>query len=328
MEFWKSKFENFLMFNKLKKFPVYQRNRILKQDLKSHGLLLLSTLIAGANYTISKFATPEYIAPSAIILLRIIATILLFNSIGLFIKEKIEKSDRKKIFLCALFGVAFNQLLFSTGLSLTSPINASLMMTVTPIIVLIISAIKGFERITPIRILGLILGTIGTGALLLSGKEQFQELFIGDILVLLNAVSWALFLVIAKPLLAKYHFITVSRWMFNLGFILVLPFSINSFLETKWQNFDTTAYLSIGFIIIFATYISYILNVGVLKKVNPSVAGSYIYLQPVFAAVIALILGKHELTTEKIVYSILILTGVFFINKQPHLKTRDQLYSN
>ncbi|MCR6638484.1 MAG: DMT family transporter [Sporocytophaga sp.] len=103
---------------------------------------------------------------------------------------------------------------------------------------------------------------------------------------------------------------------------------MNSFLDTKWQNFDTTAYLSIGFIIIFATYISYILNVGVLKKVNPSVAGSYIYIQPVFAAVIALMLGKDELTPEKIVYSLLILTGVFLINKQPHKKTRDQVYSN
>ncbi|WP_156027156.1 DMT family transporter [Sporocytophaga myxococcoides] len=316
------------MFNKLKNLPVYLRNIILKQDLKSHGLLLLSTLIAGANYTISKFATPEYIAPSAIILLRIIATILLFNALGFFVKEKIDLSDRKRIFLCALFGVACNQLLFYKGLSLTSPINASLMMTVSPIIVLVISAINGFERITPFRILGLLLGTIGTSALLLSGKDQFNELFIGDTLVLLNAVSWALFLVIAKPLLAKYHFITVSRWMFNLGFFLVFPFSINSFMETKWQNFDSTAYLSIGFIIIFATYISYILNVGVLKKVNPSVAGSYIYLQPIFAAFIALMLGKDELTSEKIAYSILILTGVFLINKQPHKKVRDQLYSN
>jgi len=290
----------------------------VKKDLKSHGLLLLSTLIAAANYTISKLATPEYIAPSAIILLRVIATVLLFNVLGLFVRETVEPTDRKRVVLCALFGVACNQLLFYKGLSLTSPINASLMMTVTPIIVLVISAIYGFEKITLIRIIGLVLGSIGTGALLLSGKEeQFNELFVGDILVLLNAVSWALFLVIAKPLLARYHFITITRWMFNVGLLLVLPFSLESFWETKWSNFNSTAYWSIGFIILFATYLAYILNVGVLKKVNPSVAGSYIYFQPLFAAVIALALGMDNLTPLKVVYSIIILTGVYLINKPP-----------
>jgi len=280
-------------------------------------MLFSTALIGGFNYSISKMVMPVYIQPSSIVVSRGIVSIFIFWGISfLFVNEKVEKKDMARIFLSALFGIALNQLLFYEGLNLTTPINASLMMTVTPIIVLIISSfIIREEKISITKIIGVLLGTTGTVLLLLhSGRGKVEGLFTGDILVLLNAIAWACFLVTVKPLMHKYHPFTILKWIFLLGFFMVLPFGYDDFIHTRWGSLTAEAWWAFGFIIFFATLCSYYLNSAVLKYVNPSIAGSYIYLQPLLAAFIAILWGKDRFDVEKLGYLVIILSGVYLVS--------------
>ncbi|WMJ75036.1 DMT family transporter [Cytophagaceae bacterium ABcell3] len=282
---------------------------------KAHALLIASTLIAGFNLTLSKFVMPEYIQPSAIIVIRVLTSAIFFGLLHhIFIKEPIAFKDIKKIFPCALFGIAINQLLFFEGLNLTAPINAALMMTTAPVLVLLISSYMLKERITLPKALGILLAATGAILLLLQSGTATGELFKGDLFVLINAASWAVFLVIAKPLLQQYHAITIIKWMFYLGFFMVLPFGVKDVGAINWGVIPTHALLSLGFIVLFATIGAYYLNVGVLRYVNPSVAGTYIYFQPVVASLIAVSFNQDTFTNEKILYSSLIVTGVYMVS--------------
>ncbi len=279
-------------------------------------MLILASLIGAFNYTISKMVMPDFVKPMAIVVTRGIIAIAVFSLIHfLFIKEKLEKEDYKRVFLAALFGIALNQVFFYQGLNLTAPINAALMMTVTPIIVLLISFIARKEKITATKITGVLLGTIGTALLLLhSGKGTVNGLFTGDLLVLINAVSWACFLVTVKPLMQKYHPFTILKWIFLIGFFMIIPFGYQDFITTDWTLLSYEAWWAFAFIMFFATLCAYFLNSAVLKYVNPSVAGSYIYLQPLMAALIAISWGKDAFSFEKLAYLIIILSGVYLVN--------------
>ncbi|MFN6944391.1 MAG: DMT family transporter [Cytophagaceae bacterium] len=294
----------------------------MKDQLKAHLILITSTLIAGFNFTISKLVMPEFIQPSAIIVIRVFIAALFFIILHfLTIKEPVKKGDLIRIFPCALFGIAINQLLFYEGLNLTTPINAALMMTTAPILVLTISAILIKEKITINKIAGISLGAIGAISILLHSGQTAGKLFTGDLLVLTNAVSWAIFLVIAKPLLQRYHALTIIKWMFIMGFFMVFPFGINNVIDIQWADMPGFALLSLGFIVVFATIFAYILNVGALRYVNPSVAGTYIYFQPALASLIAVFFGQDELTKEKIFFSLLILGGIYLVSrKKPRIK--------
>ncbi len=290
-------------------------------------MLVFTTLIGGFNYTISKIVMPAYIQPSGIIVLRGIVCILVFGAIDIFfVKERVEKKDFGRLLLCALFGIAINQLMFYNGLNLTTPINASLMMTTSPIIILVISSLVLKERITFLKVAGLILGATGTILLLLhSGMGEKGDLLIGDIMVLINAISWGCFLVTVKPLMMKYNPFTVLKWVFFFGFFMVLPFGYHDFISVKWELMTYEAMWALAFVVIFATLFAYYYNAAVLKYVNTSIAGSYIYLQPVLAAAIAIAWGKDIFSLQKLAYSFLILSGVYLVslrknNSQSNIK--------
>lgn len=275
-----------------------------------------AALIGGFNYSISKMVMPDPIKPLSIVVARGIISIAVFGLIHFFfVKEKLDHKDLGRVFLAALFGIAINQMGFYVGLNLTTPINASLMMTVTPIIVLIISSLSLREKINFTKVLGVLLGTTGTALLLLhSGRGKVEGLFTGDLLVLFNAVAWACFLVTVKPLMQKYNPFTILKWIFFLGFLVVLPFGYQDFMQTSWSTLPTEAWWAFGFIIVFATLFSYYLNSAVLKYVNPSIAGSYIYFQPLLAACIAIAWGKDHFDLEKLSYLIIILSGIYLVS--------------
>jgi drug/metabolite transporter (DMT)-like permease len=295
----------------------------MKTSFKAHLMLITASLIGAFNYTISKMVMPDFVKPMAIVVTRGIIAIGIFSLIHfLFIKERLEKEDYKRVFLAALFGIVLNQVSFYHGLNLTAPINAALMMTITPIIVLLISFSTHKEKITITKILGVLLGTLGTALLLLhSGKGTVNRLFTGDILVLLNAVSWACFLVTVKPLMQKYNPFTILKWIFLIGFFMIIPFGYQDFITTDWVLLSYEAWWALAFIILIATLCAYFLNSAVLKYVNPSVAGSYIYLQPLMAAIIAISWGKDAFSFEKLTYLIIILSGVYLVNFQNEKKS-------
>jgi len=196
---------------------------------------------------------PEYINPSGFILLRVLGGVsLFFLFFKIFINERINNSDLPRFALCGLFGVAINQLFFFEGLNLTTPINAAIIMTTNPILVIVISALLIREKISLMKIIGIIFGFIGACNLILnSGDFSFNNNFlIGNFLVFINATSYALYLVLVKNLMKKYNPITVMFYVFFFGLIFVFPFGYENVMLIDLQIFTTEIYLKVLFVII------------------------------------------------------------------------------
>ena len=283
----------------------------------SHVALIIVNLIYALNYTIAKDVMPEYIEPSGFILLRVIGGSILFFFIYFFIvKERVKKKDFFRLMLCGLFGVAINQLFFFEGLNLTTPINAAIIMTISPVLVIITSAIIIKEKITVRKIIGIFLGLIGACILILnSGDISFKnDFFTGNILVLINATSYAIYLVLVKTLMKRYNPITVMFYVFIFGLIFVLPFGIDEIQKIDLTTFNEEIYLKIGFVVICTTFIAYMFNAFALKSLNPSVVSVYIYLQPLLASLIAIALNSDTLSLVKILSAIFIFSAVFLVS--------------
>lgn len=280
----------------------------------------IATLIYGVNYTIAKEVMPFYVKPFAFILLRVSGATLVFWILGLFIKQqKIEKEDYKKILLAAFFGVALNMLSFFKGLSLTTPISASVMMVTSPIMVLIFSSILIKKSIGKQRILGIIIGLVGAILLITYGSSSNTDATNsnwGNFLVFVNATSYGLYLVLAKNLSIKYNPIVFVKWFYLFGLILVIPFGYSELNEVVWQEIPTNIYWNIGFVIIFTTCITYVFNLYGLSKLKPTTVSVFIYLQPVIATVYALIVGSDSLNLVKLGATLLIFSGVYLVTKQ------------
>ena len=287
--------------------------------LKVHLALFAVNLLYGANYTIAKEVMPLYIQPFGFIVIRVLsATILFFLIHALLMKEKVERQDIPRLVLCAIFGVALNQLFFFKGLNLTTPINASLMMITTPVSVLLIAVFSKVEKLTLAKVSGVLLAAAGAFAIIYWGKHFTvnDNSFLGDIFILINASSYAVFLVLVKPLMSKYHPLTVIKWVFLFGLPFVLPVGWREFMEIRWEEMPLSAWMCVVYVVIGPTFLAYLLNVYALIKANPSLVGVYIYLQPLLASAIALALGKDELTAIKIFASFLIFTGVYLAGKK------------
>lgn len=294
-------------------------------NYKAHLALLGANLIYGANFLIAKGVMPNKITPSALVLLRIIAAGILFWIVKQFIKETIEKKDFIRLVFCGLFGISTNMLLFFHGLSLTSPIDASIIMTTTPVIVLILSALILKEKITTNKYIGILIGGIGAVLLILYGKTAGgTSSFLGNLFVFLNACSYGLYLVLVKPLMNKYKAISVISWVFFFGLIFVIPFGIHDLITTNFNAFTTNTYLAIIFVIVGTTFLTYLFNIYALSYVSPSVNGSYIYLQPVLSfimvSIYAFILGNEayvkDINLIKILSCFLVVIGVFMVSKK------------
>lgn len=289
----------------------------MKTNLKVHLALFMVSLIYGATFTIAKQVMPEYVKPFAFILLRVsVAAVCIFIFHSIFVKKHItERKDFLQLGISALFGVAFNMLLFFKGLSITTPINGSVLMMNTPIFVVVFAALYLKEKITIQKILGIVIAAFG--AILLMGGTRLNfsnETVWGDVMVTANAIIYAFYLVYAKSLMQKYHPLTVTMWSFVFGWFVVLPFGAGEFMEIDFADFTPKIWLFVGFITIGSTFITYVLNAYALRKASSSLVGTYIYLQPVLATLIAIISGKDMLTFEKCCYILVIFCGVFLVS--------------
>ena len=285
--------------------------------LLAHLALLGANLIFGVNYVIAKGIMPDYMEPRAIILLRVVGATIIFWIIGSFApKEKVEKKDLFKLGYLSLFGVAINQIMFFEGLNLTTPINASIIMVSVPILVLVFSHFFIGDKLTRNKIIGISLGFCGAAFLILQGGDLTfsSNTFLGNILVLTNASSYALFLVLVKPLMKKYSPITIMKWVFLFGMVVVAPFSIKLVISTDYSVIPTSIWFSIGFVILFTTVFAYLLNNYSLKTISPTINSAYIYMQPVIASVVALLYGKDKLSFEEVIAASLIFVGVYYVS--------------
>jgi drug/metabolite transporter (DMT)-like permease len=283
-----------------------------------YSALLFVTLIYGANYTIAKFVVPVFLVPMAFVSLRVSVSSILFWSIGNAIPaQKVSKADHWLLFKCALFGTALNQFLFFKGLSLTTPIHASLIMTMTPIAVMLVAAFLGREKLTMMKIGGTFIGFVGVILLLTKDGVSLQEgTFTGDFFILMNGTVYAVYLVLVKPLMHRYHHFTVLKWIFLYGSMLIIPLGIQDLFQANWQDFTWVTWSSLVYVVLATTFIVYLLNGWALKYVDSSVVGIFIYLQPVFATLVALSLGQDQLDVQTVLYALIIMCGVYLVSKK------------
>lgn len=293
---------------------------------KRNWALVAATLVSiiyGVTFTIAKDVMPKHIDAFGFIFLRVGGSMLLFWLATLFVKtEKIEKNDFPRIIAASFFGIAFNMLTFFKGLSYTSPIMGAVLMVTTPMIVLVLSAILIKERMENRKIIGILLGLAGTITLILYGKSMVNapNATLGNILVFVNAVSYGFYLIIVKKLMDKYKALSFVKWIYFFGFLMVIPFGWSEFQAVDWAIVPTSAFLKIGFVVVFSTFLTYLLNLLSMKELKPTTVAVFIYLQPLFASIFAIGLGKDELSWVKIGSALLIFIGVYLVTIKPQIQ--------
>ena len=299
----------------------------ISQAAKAHLALFLVNVFYGASHVIAKGIMPDFLTPNVFILFRVVGATFLFWIITFFfVREKIDRSDYKRLALCGLFGVAINQLFFFHGLNLSSSINSGIIMTVNPILVVILSFFLLKESITKTKVIGIVLGATGAILLTLAGGTGKGDSTLGDFFLFINAASYAVYLVIAKPLMKKYQPLTVITYVFTFGlcFILLYPPTLPELFTTDYSTFTPSIIAKIVYVIIGVTFLTYLLTMYGLKYLSPAISSSYIYIQPVLVVFFAFFLASigmaddytHTITFSKILYMLLIFTGVYTISKK------------
>ena len=273
-------------------------------------------IIYGVTFTVAKDVMPKYVDAYGFIVMRVAGATILFWLVSFFApKEKIAKYDFLRIAACAFFGVAFNMLTFFKGLSYTSPIMGAVLMVTTPMIVLVLSAILMKESMQSKKVIGILLGLAGTITLILYGKDlnNAPNATIGNLLVFVNAVSYAFYLIFVKKLMDKYNAFTFVKYIYLFGFFMVLPFGYNELQLVNWNEIPLDVSFKIGFVVVFSTFFTYLLNLISMRNLKPTTVAVFIYLQPFFATIFAIGLGKDNLNVVKIVSAILIFVGVYLV---------------
>jgi drug/metabolite transporter (DMT)-like permease len=293
----------------------------LNSQLKAHLGLLGTNLFFAINYSAIKYFTANhYAGPFGINIIRIGISLILFWILFLFKRpeKKIDKKDIPAFLLCALTAIALNQMLFIKGLSFTFPIHAALLTLITPIFITILAARMLKEKITFTKTFGLLLGVVGA-VLLISNRgigAPGENALLGDFLVILSAFAYTFYFILVKPLMNKYSAIQVIRWIFTIGFLMTLPLSLKEFTDITWQVFTLKDWLILFVIVVPGTFLAYVFNVYGIQKLSASMAGAYIYSQPVFAVVIAMVFLKEQLSLYKIIAAIFIFAGVYLSNRK------------
>lgn len=301
----------------------------MNSKAKAHISLLAANIIYAANFPIAK-EVMHYVPPFGLVLMRSVGGTLLFWAAGyFFVKEKTEKKDILIFLALAPLGVVINQMLFLKGLHLTSPINAAIMMITSPILVLVIAYFVLQDKITLVKFSGIIIGFAGAAFLVFQNfsRNTAEATFLGDLSIFINAASWGTFLVLVKPLMQKYHTITVLKWCFLFGFPLIFPFGFGELTSVDWPAIPVKIYFFMAAVIILTTFLAYLLNIYSLKELSPSVVSAYIYLQPLLTAAFSIfIFGNDSLSWEKVISALLIFTGVYMAGRQPRKSNKSKAF--
>ncbi|WP_411029132.1 DMT family transporter [Spongiimicrobium sp. 3-5] len=280
-----------------------------------------ATTIYGLNHTIAKGVMPMYVKPYGFILLRVTGAAILFWGISFFgPKEVIERKDWGRVLVCSILGMAINMLAFFKGLELSTPINSAVLITISPIIVVVLSALFIKEKITLQKASGVLLGFIGALVLVLFGAEariDAPNIPLGNALFIVNAASYGAYLILVKKLIEKYHPFTLMKWMFTLGILINLPVAFSEFSEIVWQDLPNEIIFAILFVIIGTTFFTYLFNIFALTQLKASSLSAFIYLQPLLGIIFALATGKDSLSMVKILAALLVLFGVYLASKRP-----------
>lgn len=257
--------------------------------------------------------------------MRMIGAACCFWITSLFVrKERVNHHDLLMLFFASLLGIVCNQGCFTFGLSLTSPVDASIVTTTMPIVTMILAALFLKEPVTPKKVIGIFLGSVGALALIMSnhGGGSGEGSVLGDALCVTAQVSFACYLTIFKKLIARYSVITLMKWMFTYAAICFIPFSYNDFASTDFASFPAEVWLEVGYVVLFGTYVAYILMLVGQKTLRPTVVSMYNYMQPVVGSSVAVLAGMAGFGWVKAVAAALIFAGVYVVTQS---KSRAQM---
>ena len=220
----------------------------------------LATSIYGINHTVAKEVMPIYIGSSGFIMLRLLGATLIFWTISLFTpNEKIEKGDFLKILLASILGMCINMLAFFRGLELSTPINSGIIITLSPVLVLILSYFFLKEKVTLKKIIGILIGFSGAVFLILNSSKtgiNAPNIPLGNSFFLLNASAYAGYLIVIKPLTSKYNIFTLMKWLFLIGLVLSTPITFNQFIEVNWTELPWFAIWRMAYVVIGTTFLT------------------------------------------------------------------------
>lgn len=290
------------------------------KNWKAHAAVLSANLIFGINFSAVQYVTRKFVGPFGLNVLRVGVSTLLLWLLIFFSSTKagIKQKHIGRFLLCSLTGVVINQMLFIKGLSMTLSIHASLLILVTPIFITMVAAWIGTEKLSIWKIAGLVTGVSGAVMLALNREHSgnSDDVLWGDIFIIINAISYAFYFVLVKPLMAEYNPVHVIRWVFTLSLIFVIPIGWTEVSRIAWAEANFTDILSVSFIVIGATFFAYLFNLYGIHKLGAGITGTYIYTQPVFAAIIAVLFLNEIFTVNKIIAALLIFAGVYLVNRK------------
>ncbi len=289
-------------------------------SIKGHGAMLLANVSWGLMSPLAKMVMAGGIVTPIIMTdLRICGAMLLFWLISLLQKpEHVTSHDMARLFGASLLAIVFNQGSFILGVGLSSPADASIITTSMPLWAMMLAAFFLKEPITGKKVMGIAMGAGGALMLILgstpaSSASVDTAHIAGDLLVLFAQLSYASYLVFYKNFISKYSLVTIMKWMFTYSFICTLPFSYRPLTAANWGGIGATDVAAIAFIVVMATFVSYMLIVVGQKHLRPTVAGMYNYVQPVVACIVTVIVGLDTFNVVKGIAVVMIFGGVALV---------------
>ena len=276
-----------------------------------------ANILWGLMAPIGKSALMEFSALS-VTTFRMVGAAACFWLLSAFCKyEHVDHRDMLKIFFASLFALVFNQGVYIFGLSMTSPIDASIVTTTLPIVTMIIAAIYLKEPITNLKVLGIFVGAMGALTLILSSQTagSGNGSIIGDLLCLVAQISFSIYLTVFKGLSQKYSPITLNKWMFIYASMCYIPFSYQDVAGIQWAEVSTAAYVQIGYVVIGGSFLAYIFIMTAQRLLRPTVVSMYNYMQPIVASIAAIIMGLGVFGWEKGIAVALVFLGVYIVTK-------------
>lgn len=297
-------------------------------ELKGHLAMTGANVMWGVMSPVSKLVLAgSLISPLILSELRIFGATALFWIASMFTKpEHVPHKDMMKLFFAALLGVVFNQGAFIFGLGMTSPIDASIITTSTPILTMVIAALYLREPITGKKVLGIFLGATGALLLILSSQQanasgQSGNIW-GDLLCFSAELCFSLYIVLFKGIIGRYSPVTLMKWMFTYSSICLVPFSYGELSQVVWSSLDLATYAGIAFVVVGATFLSYLLIPIGQHNLRPTVATMYCYVQPIIASIVTILWGMDRFNLWKVIAVVFVFSGVFLVTRS---KSRAQM---
>ncbi|MBQ2423839.1 MAG: DMT family transporter [Alistipes sp.] len=285
-------------------------------ELRAHIALIGCNIVWACDYPFYNLLLGRYIAPMAMVCLSLVVAAALSWVPRIWERgEKIESSDWGIIILSALLMGVARKTLMMFGMSRTSPIDGSIIATVVPLIVLVVSVAAGIDSFTRRRVLGLFLGMAGAVAVVLSGgtMHHIESELLGNVMILTSGVVTALYMVFFKRLVAKYRITTLLRVIYTLSALVVLPFGWSSVAEVHFAGFDTHIWLAALFVLIVPTYLPNLLLNYSLRYVQPTISSTYSYIQPILAVALSVAMGLDRLQADTILFAVILFVGVWLV---------------